>query len=416
MEQQTSSNPIQQPESMQMPAGHPVPSAPLQSWPDDGPFPAQTARVCSDLCGRLENNFYYLALMGLLAFASVMLALMDLRTPLQGWYRIADLVIWLIFLADCLIRFVFSPNKKRFLWRNIPDLLALLPLSSMFRITGAETLFKEGRLLRFFRLFKLGRLGWIGMRGVRRVRRFLDTNGLKYVLTVTLSVIFAGAFCMTLVEDMSLGDAIWWAFVTAATVGYGDLSPATTTGRIIAVLLMLMGIGLLGSLTSSITSFFLKEKELKKAGSPETSLAFGSKSTNPAETGKHAEANKSAEVKQTGTNKNVDSRDSSSARTISCSQVSVQEIRVFEDHEDMKESDRIEKEPLNEKFLNEERLTAKPETAARPDPACDGRYQSADPIKVEMVLSLFDQLNFAEQQSVLSYLENRHDDCSSADE
>lgn len=53
-------------------------------------------------------------------------------------------------------------------------------------------------------------------------------------------------------------DAVWWSFVTATTVGYGDLSPETAVGRIIASILMLVGIGLIGSLTSAITSFFLK--------------------------------------------------------------------------------------------------------------------------------------------------------------
>lgn len=57
---------------------------------------------------------------------------------------------------------------------------------------------------------------------------------------------------------MSLGDGIWWAFVTATTVGYGDISPHTLYGRIIAMFLMIVGIGLLGTMTSTITSYFLK--------------------------------------------------------------------------------------------------------------------------------------------------------------
>lgn len=63
---------------------------------------------------------------------------------------------------------------------------------------------------------------------------------------------------MVYFEGMNLQDAVWWSFVTATTVGYGDLSPETAVGRIIASILMLVGIGLIGSLTSAITSFFLK--------------------------------------------------------------------------------------------------------------------------------------------------------------
>lgn len=56
---------------------------------------------------------------------------------------------------------------------------------------------------------------------------------------------------------MSLPNGIWWSFVTATTVGYGDTYPVTTSGKFLAVFLMLTGIGFVGTLTSTITSFFL---------------------------------------------------------------------------------------------------------------------------------------------------------------
>ena len=65
---------------------------------------------------------------------------------------------------------------------------------------------------------------------------------------------------MTYFEGMKFQDALWWSFVTTTTVGYGDLSPATSAGRIVASFLMLVGIGLIGSLTSTITSFFLQNQ------------------------------------------------------------------------------------------------------------------------------------------------------------
>jgi voltage-gated potassium channel len=59
----------------------------------------------------------------------------------------------------------------------------------------------------------------------------------------------------------SVGDGIWWAIVTATTVGYGDISPATTEGRIIAVVLMLLGIGVIGAFTATVASFFVAQEE-----------------------------------------------------------------------------------------------------------------------------------------------------------
>ena len=76
---------------------------------------------------------------------------------------------------------------------------------------------------------------------------------------ISALAILVAAVAMTYFEKMSFQDALWWSFVTATTVGYGDLSPASGAGRIIACVLMVVGIGLIGSLTSTITSFFLKE-------------------------------------------------------------------------------------------------------------------------------------------------------------
>ena len=97
-----------------------------------------------------------------------------------------------------------------------------------------------------------------------RATRFFNTNGFKYVLVLTIAAIFGGTLGIMYFENMELGDALWWAFVTVTTVGYGDLSPASNAGRIIASVLMLVGIGLIGSLTSSITSFFLREDREKE--------------------------------------------------------------------------------------------------------------------------------------------------------
>lgn len=56
-------------------------------------------------------------------------------------------------------------------------------------------------------------------------------------------------------------DAIWWAYTTITTVGYGDKYPVTTEGRIIAMVLMTVGVGLFGTFTAYVASFFVSEKK-----------------------------------------------------------------------------------------------------------------------------------------------------------
>ena len=77
------------------------------------------------------------------------------------------------------------------------------------------------------------------------------------MLMLCITLIIIGSVCIMFFEQMSFSDAIWWSFVTTTTVGYGDISPSSIGGRIVATILMLAGIGLIGSLTSTITTFFM---------------------------------------------------------------------------------------------------------------------------------------------------------------
>ncbi len=62
----------------------------------------------------------------------------------------------------------------------------------------------------------------------------------------------------------NFGDALWWAVVTVTTVGYGDTYPVTAGGRGVAVVLMLVGIGLIGTLTATVASYFVEEQADKE--------------------------------------------------------------------------------------------------------------------------------------------------------
>lgn len=212
----------------------------------------------------MKEKIYYSSVF-VLCVVSVFFAVRDFSGKLSEPERIADMVIYALFIIDYVVRLFLAENKRDFFEGNVFDLLAIIPLNSAFR---AFRLFRFAKLLRLFKFFRaasvFGRL-------VSRSGRFLDTNGFKYMLMLSAGAILAAAGAIMYFEGMSFPDAIWWSFVTATTVGYGDLSPTTTAGRIVAALLMLVGIGLIGSLTSTITSFFLDKTKSEETPEPDSS-------------------------------------------------------------------------------------------------------------------------------------------------
>ena len=118
--------------------------------------------------------------------------------------------------------------------------------------------------VRLLRLVRLARLGVLFSIGLRQFRRLAGHRRFHFVGTVGFGVVLLGALGVFLVEGdvnpavSSFGNALWWAVVTATTVGYGDVSPLSTEGRLIAVVLMLTGIGVIGTFTATVASFFLE--------------------------------------------------------------------------------------------------------------------------------------------------------------
>ncbi|MBA2913414.1 ion transporter [Limosilactobacillus frumenti] len=194
----------------------------------------------------------YLITMALLAVISAILILFDFANEINIMdypFSLIDNVILIIFAADYFIRLFLAKNKKKFFIHNILDLLSIIPVSQI------SWLFRLGRISRTLRLLRLLRL--VGLSG--RLKRFLNSSSLVYYLYITSAVLLLSSGMYAISENVKFSTALWWAITTATTVGYGDISPEKPLGRIAAVLLMLVGIGLIGVLTSSITDYFSKD-------------------------------------------------------------------------------------------------------------------------------------------------------------
>lgn len=171
--------------------------------------------------------------------------------------------IWIAFCLDFLVRWIIAA-RARFLFESWFD-IALIVLTPPF--LAPESL-QGARTLRVLRLVRAGALAGIGVRTARRV---FGPRQFHVVASVAAATVLLGATGVFIFEGgrnpsiRTFGDALWWAMVTATTVGYGDVSPVTSEGRLIAVCLMLIGIGTIGIFTATIASFFVERQDAEDA-------------------------------------------------------------------------------------------------------------------------------------------------------
>lgn len=169
----------------------------------------------------------------------------DPRDPAHTALEAILVVTWTLFLLDFIMRLALAPNRWRWLRQHIIDLLIV-----------ALPLLRPLRLLRLFTLLAvLQRTAGSAIR--QRVVIYVVGAALLLVYVAALAVLDSERSAPQ-ASITTFGDALWWAFATITTVGYGDFTPVTIQGRLIAAALMLGGIALLGTVTATLASWIVE--------------------------------------------------------------------------------------------------------------------------------------------------------------
>lgn len=162
-----------------------------------------------------------------------------------------DWFVWLLFLVETAVLLTLVEDRARYLagnWMNLVIIASGVPI--LWNITPLAG------VLRSFRLLLL--LGVV-LRASRTVRVLLARNRLGSTLAVAAGVVLiAGVFSAGIDPAIeSPADGLWWALVTVTTVGYGDVVPVTTQGRLFGAILIVVGLVLFALLTANISAFLI---------------------------------------------------------------------------------------------------------------------------------------------------------------
>jgi len=187
--------------------------------------------------------------MTVLALVFTVALVIELSRDLEPWASrlllVVNGLIWLAFALEYVWLLRLAPDPGRYVRTHVLDLvIVLLPM------------LRPLRALRVLRLFAVAVRSW------RQVFSVLRHRGLGKIISSVGALMLVGGLITFVLEPetfTTVGDAVWWVLVTSTTVGYGDFAPVGGPARFVAVIVMIVGIGLVGVVTANIVDFMMTE-------------------------------------------------------------------------------------------------------------------------------------------------------------
>lgn len=242
-------------------AAHELPHE--QQWPDDSHGRYNGGRDVSVVMPMEQDSpGYQLFMLALCLFALVILVLpvlLPMDPEVAAILQWADTVVCLVFFGDFVRSLLRAPSRRQYLltWGWL-DLLSSIPALDVARWG------RVGRMLRLVRVLRALRASRVLGKVLLRHR---GHSVALAAAALALFLIVGSSAAVLYVEDprnstiKTGGDAVWWAFTTITTVGYGDRYPVTAEGRVIAAVLMTAGVGLFSAFSAALAAWFLKPED-----------------------------------------------------------------------------------------------------------------------------------------------------------